>query len=482
MEKPPKVEKDAKVGKRERRLSRAERGRSIHNQSSEALDASQAAENGDTGSLGAGDPSLSMSHDHHHRDSRKSWRKGGAVSAEVMERQRTLEQFLLNNSMKQLRGTGWRYYDIVSQDYMPAVDGTAAHESASDEAGAPAPASATAAPLDSLELEPQHAGRGRGAAVVSSSLQEGAPQTPPLASFHSSAVMEERRRVAVLQSTSHGNLKKHALKLNIPTIVLITCGGVRPEAQFEHFLGLAAKGFRIIAPWLPTELHEFEDYAAGIMLVLRQERVEKAHLYGLAFGAMIAQYTAYRFPRRVHSVVLAFGCAPEEEISHRIQKCVKRNDFHNSWIMRNLVGYKTSAKELEAAKPDIEPDETRLWLLVIRKFQTPKTEMALRTQSLIDYHRDIQFIPEDFAKFAKFGGRVLLIDSATEGDERLAELRLLHPDAVLHTLEAGATPLSALLRGEEIGNAIANFIGAPSREHIAEQQRKLEEKVKKRVK
>jgi pimeloyl-ACP methyl ester carboxylesterase len=254
---------------------------------------------------------------------------------------------------------------------------------------------------------------------------------------------------------------------------------VRPEAQFEHFLGLAAKGFRIIAPWLPTELAEFEDYAAGIMLVLRQERIEKVHLYGLAFGAMIAQYTAYRFPRRVQSMVLAFGCAPEEEISHRIQKCVKRNDFHNSWLMRNLVGYKTSAKELEAAKPDIEPDETRLFLLVIRKFQTPKAEVASRTKSLIDYHGDVQFIPEDFAKYTRCGGRVLLIDSAASSDEeRLAELRLLHPDAVLHTLEAGATPLSALLRGEEIGNAIASFIGAPSREHIAEQQRKLEEKVK----
>ena len=48
------------------------------------------------------------------------------------------------------------------------------------------------------------------------------------------------------------------------TMLLLHAGGVRPEAHFEMMMAFVEERYRVIAPWMPTEFIELEDYVEGV--------------------------------------------------------------------------------------------------------------------------------------------------------------------------------------------------------------------------
>jgi len=55
----------------------------------------------------------------------------------------------------------------------------------------------------------------------------------------------------------------------------------------------------------PTTLFMMSDFASDAMSILDDLRIDRAHVFGVSMGGMIAQHVALNFPARVQSLILA---------------------------------------------------------------------------------------------------------------------------------------------------------------------------------
>jgi len=113
------------------------------------------------------------------------------------------------------------------------------------------------------------------------------------------------------------NPSKTAEKRDV--ILFLHGGGLRPEAYFEQLLIMGEK-YRVIAPCIPSYFNKFDDYIAGIELILEYEIIQKVHVYGISFGAMIAHYFLFKCPNRVLSLVLYHAAPPNDELGKLFRK------------------------------------------------------------------------------------------------------------------------------------------------------------------
>ncbi|MDP2436570.1 MAG: alpha/beta hydrolase [archaeon] len=387
----------------------------------------------------------------------RKWHKGDVMSPEVLARQRTLEQFLLKFEMKHLRGTNWKFYDISttpeddislagvqpSPDPASLLSSSAASSSSSALGVMLAPPPFAAPPPPSQEI-----------AIPEASPKPRRPQHNLSSSI----------------SASTGALDGHQENAK-EAIILIPPGGVRPEAMFEHIIGFASRGFRVIAPRVPEMLEEFEDYSAGILLIMREAKMGRAHFLGLGMGGMIVQHILYRFPERVLTASLAHTAPPDEELMARVEKALANKTFSAEVLANYLLGFKIKEKDLDGDMPKIKGDEKTLWLVFMKQFQTSKQTVASYTQALLNYHRDIAYIPGDFKRFK---GDLFLIESQLpQYAVALEEQRALFPNATLY-LYPNKGPLYSLVRGNKTAQRVVEFI----RQSRAIRKRKKAEKEK----
>jgi pimeloyl-ACP methyl ester carboxylesterase len=368
----------------------------------------------------------------------------------TLNRQRTLEQFLLAFDMKRLRGTSWRYYDIATtlEAAMDLLSGCGV--------SVPAPAPSEAG----------SAGNGDDDAKDESVLAT----SPPSSSSKKGAMFDQHRSsssdVAASSSPSSADGEDGDGGEKEVVFVLPTCG-VRAEAMFEHVIGLAGRGFRVIAPQVPETLNEFEDYAAGLLLIMRQEKIGRAHFFGLAMGGMIVQYLLSQWPERVLTATLAHVSPPDEEVYPKCEKALKTHHYAGDWLTHYLLGYKITARDLDDALPGIGGDEKTLWLVFMKRFQVSKTQAETFTSALLAFHRDHSYVADDFKRFK---GDLFIIDAAAESPQKQAssdEMRELHPKAKLLEYDAYG-PLYTLVRGNKAAKRVSEFI----RESRAERKRK----------
>ena len=402
----------------------------------------------------------------------KKWHKGDVMSSTVLARQRTLEQFLLKFDMKHLRGTSWKYYDIST--------------SLDDELSTPLSPSPSS-PADALSSSPANTAAPIAQSSSTSNPALAAPPSypapPPPSAGAPSLVVEGpgegftaspkvRRSVAAASGLSGSvNDLDDPSKYAKEAIVIIPPGGVRPEAMFEHIIGFASRGFRVIAPRVPETLDDFEDYSAGILLIMRQEKVGRAHFLGLGMGGMIAQHLIYRYPERALTVTLAHTNPPDEEMMPRVEKALTNKQYGAEVLSNYLLGFKIKEKDLDADMRNIKGDEKTLWIVFMKQFQTSKLTAARYTQALVNYHRDIAFIPGDFKRFK---GDVFLIESQLpQYAVALEEQRALFPSATLYTYQSKG-PLYSLVRGNKTAQRVVEFI----RQSRAIRKRKKAEKEK----
>eukprot|EP00010_Vexillifera_abyssalis_P008997 CAMPEP_0201546152 /NCGR_PEP_ID=MMETSP0173_2-20130828/2531_1 /ASSEMBLY_ACC=CAM_ASM_000268 /TAXON_ID=218659 /ORGANISM="Vexillifera sp., Strain DIVA3 564/2" /LENGTH=385 /DNA_ID=CAMNT_0047954755 /DNA_START=130 /DNA_END=1287 /DNA_ORIENTATION=+ len=346
------------------------------------------------------------------------------MSPEILKRQRTLEQFLLNFEMKRLRGTSWRYFDLA----------TTLEEAVTKNAAAAAEKLANSS--------------GEAKKTDDGGEQKGDVNAP----------LKRAKTGSSTNVVTSGNLSNE-VKRSKEVIFVLPSGGLRPEAQIEHIICFARRGFRVIAPLLPDTLIDFEDYAAGLLLIMRHEKVGRAHFYGLAMGAMVIHFLMYKYPERVLTATLAHCAPPDDEFAPKCEKAIKRHEYSMDWLTHYLLGYKITSRDLDLAIPDIEGDEKNLWLVFMKRFQISKSTADAYTRALAAYHKHIQYIPEDFRKFK---GGIFLIDadytSSPEYAAMFEEMKALHPKAHIKMYEGNRAPLFTLVRGHKSAKLISKFI------------------------
>lgn len=225
--------------------------------------------------------------------------------------------------------------------------------------------------------------------------------------------------------------------------------------MFEHIIGFAGRGFRVIAPRIPESLDEFEDYSAGLCLIMRHEKVGRAHFFGLGMGGMIIQHLLYRFPERVLTATLAHTTPPGEELVGPCLKALKEKQLGSDVLASYLLGYKIKERDLDTQMHKIKGDEKTLWLVFMKQFQTSKSAATVYTQALASYHRDFAYIPADFKRFK---GDIFLIDSQSpEFLPALEEQRILFPNSTVF-LYPNNGPLYSLVRGNKTAQRVVEFI------------------------
>jgi len=242
------------------------------------------------------------------------------------------------------------------------------------------------------------------------------------------------------------------------TMVMLHAGGIRVEAMYEHLLGLA-KEFRVIAPLFPEELNEIEDYVAGLILIMRHENIKRAHFYGDSFGALVAHHFVYKHPTRVLSCTLVHAICPSEMRANTVRKALKKLDSYPVWppIQRMLTGYGIKGKDIEEQVLDLDLGEREFLLTMLRKFAASRTALVARLEAILDLFTNCEYTPE---KFARFNGRLLLIESEddpTFDTANFDKLSVLHPDACVHYFK-GSGLLMPLVRPRRVIKLIAKFL------------------------
>mmetsp|Transcript_17728 Transcript_17728/g.49896 ORF Transcript_17728/g.49896 Transcript_17728/m.49896 type:complete len:480 (+) Transcript_17728:102-1541(+) len=351
-------------------------------------------------------------------DRRKSWKKGDNLQPETMGQQRTLEMFVLSFTMKRLRGTNWQYYDIV---YDPE-DTSGQEENEQGEFGS-------------------GKDEGKRKSVTSST-----NLLPSLASVGGDALYNK------VHDLSQDDLAKYE------TVLLVHTGGLRPEAHCQHMLCMASHGYRVIAPCFPASLDEIEDYAAGLVLILKHENIPVVHFVGLGLGSMVGQYMLSKeiYSSMIKSACLTHLLPPNEDWIDKFVKAIKKMDFHVPMLTSILLGYKATAKDMESFE-GFSNDKRELWLVTLRKLQSPKESIAARTQAIVDICEKINFGEADFTHFE---GPVLLMQAkhvTLPGEEEAyQEARKCFPKA-LHAEVTGG-PLHFVVSGKSVAENICTFL------------------------
>jgi len=351
------------------------------------------------------------------------------VNTEVIQKQRELEHFLLGQQLKRLRGTTWKYFDIVGKSNASTTEVGAA------------------------------------TAPVNTSITSGSVNSSTVATTGVSGLTNSTNNVAIA-GVSVGSPGSSSGSKDV--IVVLHGGGIRPEAMFEQLTILSTE-LRVIAPLFPEELNEFEDYAAGIILIMEKEKVKRAHFYGLSFGGLVASYFLYRYPEKVISLVVSHASISGHHFNEKCEKILKRGEECPKWLRRIMTGALVKPKNLDRDIPDISIGEKELWLNILKKFGASKQELIARTEALVDYHTNIylNLSPEDFntPTFTnQFSGSILILESEDEPffskKEAIESAKRILPSTPRTTFHffKGTGHLYSLVRGSTIVDIVLKFL------------------------
>eukprot|EP01104_Vermistella_antarctica_P002401 TRINITY_DN12645_c0_g1_i1.p1 TRINITY_DN12645_c0_g1~~TRINITY_DN12645_c0_g1_i1.p1 ORF type:complete len:478 (-),score=178.82 TRINITY_DN12645_c0_g1_i1:61-1494(-) len=241
-------------------------------------------------------------------------------------------------------------------------------------------------------------------------------------------------------------------------VLFLHSGGVRPEAHFEHFAALS-KEYRVVAPWMPVELKEVEDFAEGLLLILRHEKIREVHLFGVGFGALVATYLMFIRPERVLSATLALCDLPDENLAKKFERAsikLKKDQHYGPDVMRVMAG--CAPKDLAKQVPDLRPGEVEFWTSVLKRFKPTQEAVASRAEATRALHASVSYDPADFSDYA---GPVLLIEA--DGDKSFSrpnveQLKgLFTSDPSVHMFR-GVCGSVVLVRGEIVSDLVLKFI------------------------
>ncbi len=225
------------------------------------------------------------------------------------------------------------------------------------------------------------------------------------------------------------------------------------ELAFQSLLAMGRQ-FTVIAPDYPSEptLNAFCD---GLIAILNQERIDRAHVVGGSLGGMIAQHLIRRYPDRVLSLVLSHTAAPE---SSRVLIAAVRALVGTLPIWPESLVRKQFSRRLRIGFAVAGP----FWLQYFDAAVATQSreELTSRVRLAAEFAAQRQYAPDDLRLWP---GRVMVLNA--DDDPLMPKgtqvaLRRLYPQAELHTFsQAGHS--AAILDPEGYVSVIRQFILPP---------------------
>ena len=263
---------------------------------------------------------------------------------------------------------------------------------------------------------------------------------------------------------SVGTLKRERM-------VVLNGGGVRVEAFFELLEGLA-EDYDVLAPMFPRELNTFEDYIAGIDLLLASVSVPAPfHLMGVALGGMVALEYAQQHPKRIRSLVLSHTAPPSAEFgtlcaryaskaASGVMDNPKEAQALPSALSRALMGHHAHSKDLARDVPAMIAVEgmVRFWKKMLRRFQLDAGSIQAKIEAMAKHHQETRY--DESSSFAALLCPVLLLDSERSdafSQRSWESLQRLLPRAHAQMWEAHGA-LAVFVRGDEMANTVLKWM------------------------
>jgi pimeloyl-ACP methyl ester carboxylesterase len=224
------------------------------------------------------------------------------------------------------------------------------------------------------------------------------------------------------------------------------------ELAFQSLLAMGPQ-FTVIAPDYPST-PTLDAFCDGLIAILNQERIERAHVVGGSLGGMIAQHLIRRYPDRVLSLVLSHTAAPE---SSRLLV----------GAVRVLVG--TLPKWPESLVRKLFSRRLRVGYTAAGSFWLQYFDAAVATQSCAELTSRVRLAAEFAAQrhykpddLRLWPGRVMVLDADDDPlmpNVNQVALRTLYPQAELHRFFQTGHSV-AILDPEGYASVIRQFISA----------------------
>jgi len=170
---------------------------------------------------------------------------------------------------------------------------------------------------------------------------------------------------------SNGNIRLHAESTGTGTAVLLVMGLGLPAAAWWRTVPILARSLQVIAfdnrgagrSDRPPGPYALADMAADAVAVLDAAAIDRAHVYGVSMGGMIAQEVALRYPDRLRALVLgatspggSAATAPDADTIGFLQRRPSMPDEEGRWAS---VPYVYSSRTRREAGHRIGEDLTR---------------------------------------------------------------------------------------------------------------------------
>jgi pimeloyl-ACP methyl ester carboxylesterase len=235
------------------------------------------------------------------------------------------------------------------------------------------------------------------------------------------------------------------------TLLLLSGALAIPDISWltiAHF----AQTYRVIAPTYPA-VKTMDALVDGIAAILRQERIEQAHVLGGSYGGFVAQVFVRRHPGLTRSLVLSHTFPPDPVKVKTIRRIAGWLPFLPEgglrWLMGRWLNPLMPAKKPETAFMHAMFEE----LLYHRLTKADILSIFWRT---VDYFAQ-KYTPQDLADWP---GKVLLVmadDDPSTPEPVRAAMSALYPGARMHLFH-GTGHGTSVLEEEEYQAAIGRFL------------------------
>jgi pimeloyl-ACP methyl ester carboxylesterase len=216
--------------------------------------------------------------------------------------------------------------------------------------------------------------------------------------------------------------------------------------------------YRTIAPTV-ADVRTLKEVCDAASAILDREHVGRAHVFGGAFGGMLAQAFLKRRPAQVETLVLAGASLPNREEGRRAEKMSRLTRLLPFAVTRGMLR-QDMLRQLNAP---VAPEHAGR-VAQFRQHLDEYFDRALDKQTFLsrlalslDFNLNESYSHADHEGWP---GRVLIVeagdDPATPADARRA-LRDAYPRALVCTL-AGAGQMTLMLRLEELSGVVKAFL------------------------
>ena len=209
--------------------------------------------------------------------------------------------------------------------------------------------------------------------------------------------------------------------------------------------------YRVISVTYPA-VDSLEKLSEGVLAIMDEEEVERAHIVGTSLGGYLAQYLVAKYPDRILRVVFSNTFPPNDIIAEKNKALGVVLPFLPEWVVMNVLR-DSFVKSIYPASGNNEL--TLAFLTEIGSGRMSKDQVVGR------YHCVVQpFTAPDLNKL-KIPVMIIEADNDPLVEKALREqLKSTYPSAQVRTLSSGHFPY--LNRSTGFTDIIATFIAGPS--------------------